>query len=55
MNLENRMMFMAHWDTREIADMDKNPENREKPIWINDGGSGVSILMVCPKFYQNFH
>ena len=28
MNHENRMMFMAHWDTREIADMDK-PENRE--------------------------
>ena len=45
-NLENRMMFRLI-GIREIADMDKNPENREKPILgANDGGSGVSILMV---------
>ena len=55
MNLENRMMFMAHWDTREIADMDKNPENREKPILgANDGGSGVSILMVLSEILSEF-
>ena len=44
---ENRIMLMAHWDTREIADKDKNPENHDKPILgANDGASGVSILMV---------
>lgn len=54
-NLENRMMFMAHWDTREIADMDKNPENRDKPILgANDGGSGVSILMVLSEILSEF-
>ena len=53
MNLENRMMFMAHWDTREIADMDKNPENREKPILgANDGGSGVGVLLECARQFN---
>ena len=44
---ENRIMIMAHWDTREIADKDPIKENREKPIiGANDGASGISILMV---------
>ena len=29
---ENRIMMMAHWDTREIADKDPIKENRIKPI-----------------------
>ena len=46
-NLENRMMFMAHWDTREIADKDPIKENRNLPILgANDGASGIAILMV---------
>ena len=41
-----RIMVMAHWDTREIADKDPIIENRDKPILgANDGASGVSILL----------
>ena len=44
---ENRIMLMAHWDTREIADKDPNPENHNIPILgANDGASGTAILMV---------
>jgi len=44
---EKRIMLMAHWDTREIADRDKNIDNHNKPILgANDGASGISILMV---------
>jgi len=47
MKAENRIMLMAHWDTREIADQDENPENHDKPILgANDGASGVAVLMV---------
>ena len=31
-NIKERFMIMAHWDTREIADRDPNPLNRNKPI-----------------------
>ena len=46
-HLPNRIMLMAHWDTREIADKDKNPDNHSKPILgANDGASGISVLMI---------
>ena len=46
-NRQDRIMLMAHWDTREIADQDPVIENRTKPILgANDGASGISILMV---------
>tara|TARA_B100002052_G_scaffold130474_1_gene119732 strand:+ start:128 stop:1033 length:906 start_codon:yes stop_codon:yes gene_type:complete len=45
--IDNRIMLMAHWDTREIADKDLEIENQNKPILgANDGGSGISVLMV---------
>ena len=41
-----RILFMAHWDTREIADKDPNKENYNTPIMgANDGASGVAVLM----------
>ena len=27
---QNRILLMAHWDTREIADLDKNKMNQNK-------------------------
>ena len=43
----NRILLMAHWDTREIADKDPDILNRSMPILgANDGGSGVAVLMV---------
>ena len=47
MDANHRIMLMAHWDTREIADKDSNPENHDLPILgANDGASGTAILMV---------
>jgi Iap family predicted aminopeptidase len=42
----NRILLVAHWDTRPFADHDPNPENHEKPIdGANDGASGVGVLL----------
>ena len=50
----NRIMLMAHWDTREIADRDPNPENHNKPILgANDGASGVAILMILAEIISH--
>ncbi|MGQ9524647.1 MAG: M28 family peptidase [Armatimonadota bacterium] len=36
----------AHWDTRPIADMDPDPNNRNRPILgANDGASGVAVVL----------
>ena len=51
---QNRIMFMAHWDTREIADKDPIKANQNKPILgANDGASGISILMVLADLLLN--
>jgi len=52
-NLKNRLLLMAHWDTREIADKDPDKNNYNTPILgANDGASGISILML---FAEMFH
>ncbi len=52
---KNRFMLMAHWDTREIADRDPNPKNRDKPILgANDGASGVAVLMVLSEILKQY-
>ena len=39
-----RILLVSHWDTRPVADQDK--EHKEKPIpGANDGGSGVGVLL----------
>ena len=44
---QKRIMLMAHWDTRKIADLDKDTLNHSKPIiGANDGASGVAVLLV---------
>jgi glutaminyl-peptide cyclotransferase len=41
-----RVLLLAHWDTRPTADYDNNEDNRDKPIpGANDGGSGVAVLL----------
>ena len=50
-----RLMFMAHWDTREIADKDKILKNQDKPILgANDGASGVAILMEIASILHTY-
>ena len=42
-----RIMFMAHWDTREFADQDPDPKKQKLPvIGANDGASGVAVLLT---------
>ena len=47
LDADYRIMLMAHFDTREFADKDQNPENRSLPILgANDGASGVAVLLT---------
>ena len=42
----DRILLVAHWDTRPIAEEDPDAERRGEPIpGANDGGSGVAVLM----------
>jgi Zn-dependent M28 family amino/carboxypeptidase len=42
----NRILLMAHWDSRPFADHDPNPERRDQPIdGANDGASGAGVLL----------
>ncbi len=41
-----RILLMAHWDTRPWADKDPNAANHTQPILgADDGGSGVGVLL----------
>ncbi|MGH7699596.1 MAG: M28 family peptidase [Gemmatimonadales bacterium] len=41
-----RVLLLAHWDTRPVADKDPNLGNRALPVpGANDGGSGVAVLL----------
>lgn len=49
-----RLLFLAHYDTRDIADMDTIPENQSKPIiGANDGASGIAILMTLAEILRD--
>lgn len=42
----NRLLLMAHWDTRPFADHDPDPDRQNHPIpGANDGASGVGVLL----------
>jgi hypothetical protein len=42
----NRILYVAHWDTRPVADRDANLGNQRRPVpGANDGGSGVAVLL----------
>jgi Zn-dependent M28 family amino/carboxypeptidase len=39
-------MLSAHFDTRPVADQDKDPDKSAKPVMgANDGASGVAVLL----------
>jgi len=41
-----RVLLLAHWDTRPVADNDSDPAKRSIPIdGANDGASGVGVLL----------
>jgi hypothetical protein len=40
-----RVLYLAHWDTRPVADKETDPALASQPVpGANDGGSGVAIL-----------
>jgi hypothetical protein len=44
--LRDRLLLVAHWDTRPTADQEADPERRDQPIpGANDGGSGTAVLL----------
>lgn len=45
-DLNDRILLIAHWDTRPTADNDRDRDRRDDPIpGANDGGSGVAVLL----------
>jgi len=41
-----RVLFLAHWDTRPHADQARRPDQRRLPVpGANDGASGVAVLL----------
>lgn len=46
---QNRILLLAHWDTRFMADMEEG-SLRGKPIMgADDGGSGVAVLLALAR------
>lgn len=49
----NRILLMAHWDSRPFADQDSDPSKRDTPIaGANDGGSGAGVLLEIARALQ---
>ena len=49
----NRLLLMAHWDSRPFADHDPDPARRDLPIdGANDGASGVGVLLEIARQLQ---
>jgi len=45
-NLADRILYVAHWDTRPVSDKAPNLADQRKPVpGANDGGSGVALLL----------
>jgi peptidase M28-like protein len=42
---EKRILLLAHWDSRPVADSPKSPDPTKPVLGANDGGSGVALLL----------
>ena len=50
------VVFVAHYDTRYMAERDGNESMRDKPIdGANDGGSGVAVLIELGKIIPDMN
>jgi Zn-dependent M28 family amino/carboxypeptidase len=46
-NAKERILYITHWDTRPVADMESDPVKAGMPIpGANDGASGVALLLA---------
>lgn len=51
---QRRILILAHWDTREVADRDPVLANQDNPILgANDGASGIAVLMELTNILKN--
>ena len=49
----DRILLLAHWDTRPRADEDKDPAKQNRPILgANDGASGVAVLLEIARLLK---
>lgn len=48
-----RVLLLAHWDTRPLADQSRDAAGRSQPVpGANDGASGTAVLMVLAELFQ---
>lgn len=53
---KERVVILAHWDSRPTADEDPVPSNRKQPILgADDGASGVAVMMEMAKVLKGQH
>ena len=51
--IKDVIVFGAHYDTRDVADLDPEPENKTRPILgANDGASGVAVLLELVRVFS---
>lgn len=49
-----RLLFLAHWDTRPVADNAADPADRTKPVpGANDGASGAAVLLALAELFDS--
>ena len=49
----DRLLFLAHWDTRPISDQSPFLEDRDTPVpGANDGASGVAVLLALGELFS---
>lgn len=49
----NRVLLVAHWDTRPWANMERSMESRSLPVpGANDGASGVAVILEIARNLQ---
>lgn len=52
-DLSDRLLLLAHWDTRPWADKDPDPSRRHLPVeGANDGASGVAVLLELARQFS---
>ena len=42
---ENRLLLLAHWDSRPFSDSPRSQDSTKAVLGANDGGSGVALLL----------
>lgn len=49
----DRILLVAHWDTRPTADQSPDPADRDQPIpGANDGASGTAVLLELAELFR---